>query len=363
MRTRLIFSLLLLVIAAEGSAAREVRAIAPKSGIPSGGTLIMIYGRDLVPPTLQCPVADRGWCPGVRVWFGNATAAFSFANSDYIYVYAPAGSGTADIRIEVEGLPDLTVRAAYTWDPFAPPRVGDSIRYLVPITAFEVPGANGSLWTSELLVYNPYGTTTLRGRLCHEASLALCAPGLDVEREVTRRVRIYPRIGAEGAFLYVPTGTSSEFVKQLRVRDISRDAENFGSEVPVVSTETDFAYRQRLVDVPTDPRYRTLLRIYAADDRSYPVIVRVFPASGREVIEQREIRLEGAAQASEFALNPAYAELDPITPAVRASGHARVRVEVEALSFPDPPPATRIWAFLSLTNNVTQQFTVITPQR
>ena len=60
-------------------------------------------------------------------------------------------------------------------------------------------------------------------------------------------------------------------------------------------------------------------------------------------------------------LFPGYAQVDPLTAVVRAAG-ARVRIEIfdpiAPIVSPPPPP---IWAFVSITNNDTQQVTTITP--
>lgn len=240
----------------------------------------------------------------------------------------------------------------------------DAIRYLVPITAHEVPGAHGSLWSSELTVLNPFSETLqLRGRFCEENELSLCVATVDAPFDVSTNVSLFPSTGNEGAFLYAPRFASFEFAKQLRVRDVAHDEDNFGSEVPVVDVETDFAFTQRLLDVPTDPRYRALLRIYGPDDAAIRVAVNVYSPAGGEAIEQREFVLNGKATATEFPFSPSYLAVDPITDVVRASGHARVRVDVLVVAFPDPPPPSTLWAFISITNNTTNQFTVITPQK
>ena len=63
-------------------------------------------------------------------------------------------------------------------------------------------------------------------------------------------------------------------------------------------------------------------------------------------------------------LNPRYGAADPLTPVVRSAGAARVRVEVESESGTSPADEflAPIWATVSLTNNTTQQVTVISPQ-
>ncbi|HEX7153208.1 MAG TPA: IPT/TIG domain-containing protein [Thermoanaerobaculia bacterium] len=341
-----------------------VQQVAPTKGVPTGGTLVMIYGSDLIPEALTCRQGSTGFCPGLRASFGGASAIFHSATPSYVYVYAPGGVGTVDIRLEVEGRPNLTLPNAFTFDEHAPPTPNDTVRYLVPITTHEQPGLNGSLWTSELTLFTSgFSRAMLRGRFCDESSLALCTSILDLERDVSTRVRLYSATGGEGAFLYVPRAASGDIVRQLRARDIARDRDNFGSEIPVVDVNRDFGPNQRLLDVPVDPRYRALLRVYAQDDRSDRIVVTVYPPNGTEPIESYELGLAGRGAASDFPLNPGYVAVDPISDAVRASGHQRVRVEVEATFLWDPPPSFHIWAFISLTNNETNQFTVITPQR
>ncbi|HEV7767049.1 MAG TPA: hypothetical protein VGQ76_18760 [Thermoanaerobaculia bacterium] len=246
----------------------------------------------------------------------------------------------------------------------APPTLLDSVRYLVPITASDVPGAHGSLWTSELTVFNPAAASLpLSGRFCPESELSLCVATIEVPQNASTRVFLHPTEGRDGAFLYVPRAAAFAFTKQLRVRDISRDAENFGSEVPIVDVDSAFAATQRLLDVPTDPRYRALLRIYGPEDETFEVRVIVYPPSGDVPIENRVFTMNGKPT-SELALNPSYLAVDPITDVVRAAGHARVRLEVTVVTFfPEAVSPILIWSFLSLTNNATNEFTVITPQR
>ena len=90
--------------------------------------------------------------------------------------------------------------------------------------------------------------------------------------------------------------------------------------------------------------------------------VTVYPMSGNEVLSQRVVRLE---EGQFFPLVAAYTRLDPVTNAVRASGHARVRIHIDGMVVPraDPPLIRPVWGFLSITNNVTQQVTTVTPSR
>ena len=58
---------------------------------------------------------------------------------------------------------------------------------------------------------------------------------------------------------------------------------------------------------------------------------------------------------------PAYAQVDLLTPAIRAAT-STIRVQIENLGRPlISPSIPTMWAMVSVTNNETQQVTMITP--
>jgi hypothetical protein len=168
--------------------------------------------------------------------------------------------------------------------------------------------------------------------------------------------------GAGGAFLYVPDPLRDAAKFSLRVRDTSINAASLGTEVPVVRYEDAYG-DLTLMDIPTDARYRATLRIYGFTQAPMSVGVTVYPEDGDEPIEQYDVHLFGIVNAvyDPFPPGPAYVALDPFTPAVRASGE-RVRIEITNFGQIISPPPPPIWAFVSLTNNETQQVTVATPK-
>jgi len=125
--------------------------------------------------------------------------------------------------------------------------------------------------------------------------------------------------------------------------------------------ESDFsADRIDLLGIPTDARFRKTLRIYSLDPVATDVEVREYVEPESSIltgvpIESVADTLVGtttvhlAASASRFAA-PAYAELGSLP----SSTTGTVRLEIRPLA-----PGTRIWAFLSLTNNETQAVTIV----
>ena len=172
--------------------------------------------------------------------------------------------------------------------------------------------------------------------------------------------------GTDGAFLDVPISANDpKPVMTLRVRDVSKSATSFGTEIHLPQMD-EFQPVIDLIDVPTDERYRATLRIYGSNRGRQSVRVRITAAHNTTVIDERELTLLGLIVAPEFDApynrHPTYFQLDPLTRPVRASGD-RVRVTVDVIGENVSPPPQPIWAFITITDNVTQLVSTITPSR
>ena len=133
------------------------------------------------------------------------------------------------------------------------------------------------------------------------------------------------------------------------MRDTARQAEGYGTQVPVVRERDMFVNSDlTLLDVPIDPRYRVKLRIYAFDSGEYPVFVTVYRAVGP--IDVHHVPLSRSCSGLECEAIPWYGELD-LPP-----GGTNERVNLYFGVGIDAPA----WAFASVTNNETQQVTIVT---
>lgn len=153
--------------------------------------------------------------------------------------------------------------------------------------------------------------------------------------------------------LLVPRPEADLLSFGLRVRDVSRQAEGFGSEIPVVRERNLITDRPiELLDVPLDPRYRVKVRIYALDpilvDNRVTITVR--DPETRAVRSEQRLILTRDCQACPNL--PSYAELD-LPPGTR---NERVLISI------DGPAGAPSWAFATVTNNDTQQVTIVSPQ-
>jgi hypothetical protein len=230
-------------------------------------------------------------------------------------------------------------------------------RLLVPVALrAAVPGAYGSQWETRLVVLNRTERPVLIEGLESSCQVPLCPP-LVVQPHATATA--FPVVeGRPGIFLRASDTTLSHAVTaHLRVQDVSRQSETWGTEIPVVRESEALTGPTDLLDIPLGPEFRSLLRLYDFAPGANAVRVRIFRLSGKmeppdadplvgewilSLTHGGDVRFPGYAQ---LILPPA------------AAGES-VRVEIAPLD-----EGMKFWAFVSVTNNATQHITVITPQR
>ncbi|HEX2060148.1 MAG TPA: IPT/TIG domain-containing protein, partial [Thermoanaerobaculia bacterium] len=364
-RTASILIALFFAFAVEAQSLRAITHLEPATGFTFGGSYSWIRGVDIVDETVSCDETCFGTrpCP-VTVLFGDVPAHVYFAMPDIVAVEAPPhAAGLVDVTVRVAGKPELKLANGYTYsrDAFRTSE-NDYVPYLIPITSNQLAGGHGSVWVSEWSVFNASPERLLMIQCAPDAGVCT-DPVVEAGRVETLQPTPRPA-GLDGAFVYIPRKLTPDIVMELRVRDVSRESDGWGTELPLVPP-VRFGHTHRLLDIPTDPSYRVTLRVYGNDDEHQPLVVTVYPLDGTQPIERRELSLDGtpAGDRHEFPTSPAYVQLDPITDAVRAAGHARVRIEVSTLAVGENPWDPSIWAFASITNNTTQQVTIVTPRQ
>jgi hypothetical protein len=352
-------TLLFVLLAVHAGAATVVGDFQPREGFTFAPTHVTIYG--------------SGFTAGaVEVFFGDVKATVLDVTPTMIRVltnpvglsFNEAGETFTSLSVRVAGQEETFAPALFFFSPYAQPGSEDFVPLLVPLTSLTVPGANGSSWTSELRIFNA-ATVPLRmpGPEAFIVELPF-DPAVNVPPRETEQVFLnHFTAGVDGAFLYVPRTLAYAPKMSLRVRDLSKNAASLGTEIPVPSLD-DAAGDITLIDIPVDPRYRATLRIYAFTEAPMHVGVTVYPEDGDAAIQQYDLELHGIIhiQPVELPPYPAYVAVDPLTSAVRASGQERVRIEITNYNAIVSPPPPKIWAFVSITNNDTQQVTAVTPR-
>ena len=240
--------------------------------------------------------------------------------------------------------------------PPAPPE-----KLLVPLMVSEpTPGAFGSLWSTTFAVRNAgrgsVGISDTISGLCTDVITCktLLAPGAFAE--LSYRV---PNPNA-GTFVYVNGDLQVRpgLGMTLKVRDLSRAAQTWGTTLPVVREKETYRASAQFVDVPVSSEFRSALRIYDYNsDPSVPapqVRMRVYSLqTGATVAEQSATLTRDSGATS----TPGFYMVDDLLarfPALVA--HRRVHVEVTAES-----ESVRFYALVSATNNETQHVTMVPP--
>lgn len=228
-------------------------------------------------------------------------------------------------------------------------------KVLVPLVIEEeVAGAFGSRWQSELI-----GRNDADVRVEVDTRVGGIPHATPAEPHTTFKYYFFPAEQGSASLLWISTPHNEMVTFNLRVRDISRQAQTWGTEIPVVREREFFQNRiLSLLNVPTDSRFRQTLRIYDVDTEEVNSI--------RLRIYNQETDALLVDQVQQFAFPPGprghtipgriqINNLADAYPAIR--GAERVRVEITPAT-----PQLRFWAFVSITNNETQHVTTITPQ-
>jgi hypothetical protein len=144
----------------------------------------------------------------------------------------------------------------------------------------------------------------------------------------------------------------------LRARDVSRDSQSLGADIPVVymTAQRSITYQLVLLDLPFRPQFRYKLRLYETNGYPMPVRVRAIDMVSEEVLVEytTTLSLPSGRRA------PAYAEIDLFSETLIAlQVNRRARIEITRQ---DGLDLNWLWAFITITNNETHEITTATPQ-
>jgi hypothetical protein len=247
----------------------------------------------------------------------------------------------------------------------------DHVRFLVPIVAKNVPGAFGSSWTADTW-FHYRGMTDAEMTPTPFCFGIPCIDTLLVEpgRAPMRFQRRFP--GELAVLVHVDAAHAQEFQFASRIRDVSRSDRWAGSAVPVIREDAMTTATLRLLDVPVDAVFRNILRVYALPDvpqaeveiRYYrmpdfdgtsvdltPVLLRTDRLQLHESPNNALLRSLGLP-----VLFPFLGQVPNLQDFAELGGGEPIWIEVISVT-----PGLRFWAMVSITNNETQQVTLVTP--
>lgn len=221
----------------------------------------------------------------------------------------------------------------------------DFERILVPISVSNVAGAYGSLWSTEMW-YRNNGDAPV-------AIFPLAVSDFVPTVGQTNRLPIFMLpAAAPGQILFVERQGGENVQFDLRLFNRADPAASWGTKLPIVR-EREFHSAVDLMNIPTSSAFRSALRIYALPDTDVPtgdVLVRIYAeAIGEPLLVSLPLQLSGAQPyAAVLSLTDAFPEIRQVD---------RVHVHIESMT-----GNLKIWAFVSVVSNATQNVSLVTPE-
>jgi hypothetical protein len=295
-------------------------------------------------------------CEPFEVLIGDKRAEVISSTQQEIVVRPPAAlpSGVYDVTIS---RPSAILRATAALH-VGPPDEAFYERVLFPVF-FSGPGAFGSDWRTDASLYN--GASFVWSVPAPSIFTTSCFPPCDFAPQSRASVTASGPSTQAGVVEWAPRQAAAVSDFGLRVVDVSRNAQDLGTEVPVVREEDLYDRPFQLLDVPTDPRYRVTLRLYDLDGpRTFLVRLYAMGALAAPLVERQvQLNAEASLHGGGFAV------VNDLIAGTPAAARGSVRVEIVPLTdLGGARTGTGLasaWGFVSVTNNETQHVTVISP--
>jgi hypothetical protein len=240
--------------------------------------------------------------------------------------------------------------------------VGDAAnwsRVLLPITTTDIPGANGSVWKTEIAGFiDPMSGVTIEPEGCGPIEDPCSLPPQGRSFDVRGEDLVVDESGSQ--FIYLSRAAASGFQVSTRVYDASKSDETSGAFLPT-ARDDDFSENGfTLVGIPVSEQFRARLRIYDYDGRNAARV-----EVGLYGDEETDPFYSGAhvlfSEPGLFTFTTALLPSHPASTQIDLSalipaGYSRVRVAVRPLDEP-----LKLWGFVTVTNNATSHVTIIAP--
>jgi hypothetical protein len=237
------------------------------------------------------------------------------------------------------------------------------VSLLVPIALSNslqrVPGAHGTLWTTDLWFRNgsTYGFNNLQPP-------AICMPACPVGAPAGYTG---PLSGIEtnngfGAMLHVPAPASGGFEVTARLLELSRQSQPTGVEIPVIGEGQFFTSERWLLAVPSSPQVRSALRVWDPRAKEGTTLFVDFIGADGTVLASTMLRPGDDPKIQHPGPSPskvptvaASLDLTSEFPVLQEQEHFHVRIR-------PAQEGREYWAMVSVTHNVTQHVLLITAQ-
>jgi hypothetical protein len=305
----------------------------------SGGTELHVRG--------HLPLCLQSGCPetGPVTIDGQPFTAHYAPDELIVDAAPPHAEGAVDIGIRYNGKELRSNALLYYYDPQSEPEWSVFEPVLLPVLDGG-PGVLGSLWETEAIVAG-------------QPSYLVAASAPPGENDTAGFRRFSGRGFPHGAIFAIPRRESALTHFALRLREVSKSADGYGTELPIVHEKDFLSPRLSLYDVPAGPRFRSKLRVYSInppDGDEGQVSVTVTRSGTNRYLTTEGVRWTRPRCSYESCM-PAYADIDLDSlswiPEIRAGG----RIDLSLwTSYAD------VWAFVTVVDNATQSVSVISPR-
>jgi hypothetical protein len=240
-------------------------------------------------------------------------------------------------------------------------------RFLLPFYAPPMDGAHGSRWVSETWMHysGPDGATIFPTPYCYAP---LCPTSTQLHPGVSALpIHVASGFESSGILFHIESSSGSGVVFESRIKDLHRQSDSAGPEVPVVREDRFLTTAASLLNVPQSRGFRNLLRIYALPETANPLVeIRYYELpdadTGRRVgadavpLRVDRVALQTSSTTGGLNLRPSYAAVAHLQSLPEVAAVDAIWIEVVPLT-----AGLKLWAFVSVTNNATQQATLVTP--
>lgn len=323
-------------------------------GVTHPGTPAFHIRGDFFPP---CVLIDP--CPVPHVFFnGVEVQDYQYVNDNEVIVRPRGGVtvGNIDVTIQAQFTETIT-NAIRVYDPAEPYDPSLFERVLYPVL-YNGPGAAGSLWTTDAWIHNSAFFTEIARYHTVAQNIGCVPPNCDatIRARETRELD-HGDDRPAGFFDNIARGSGQDFHANVLFRDLSRQAEAFGTEMPVVRENDWLRDKAVLLGIPGSSDSRIMIRAYGLEndpEMSAALPMRVYLINGTEPILEDVLHL---AVTDDKDHEPASASYG--IPQLPATVTGPLRIEFGPLT---TKYDNRYWVFASITNNRTQHVTLVTPQ-
>ena len=244
-------------------------------------------------------------------------------------------------------------------------------KVLLPVF-FSGPGAYGSQWGTTVSIANTgesavrFSSAVLEGNP-NCAAVCGCGPSDTIDPQNMKQVCIL-NADPSGLLLYMDRKLNAVHFG-ARIVDFSRSEETAGTELKIVRQHELRSGRIVLSNIPIGPGYRVGLRLFDTfpfGSADFHLRIYDHPFVGGPPLLEETIPLTLPPDTGQpRPAHPAFAMIGDLAARYpQLKDHELVTIEL-LLPEPEdisPPRAPACWAVASITNNVTQQVTMVTPQ-